>query len=500
MFKLFRLTLILVLVCMLFASTSQSADSPTGIALKLKNAVTLNGVRQHLQAFQSISNANGGERASGTLGYEDSVDYVVAQLTAAGYDPQVQTFNFGFYRELTTPVLQRVSPGPETFSTPSDFGTMTYSGSGNVTAQVQEVNNNIFPAPAFVSTSHAGCAAADFAGFVAGRIALIQRGTCSFNQKAANAQAAGAVGVIIFNEGSPGRTDTLFGTLGGPGVTIPVVGVSFAFGATTHGLIGVPVIMRINVSTISEVRQTSNVLAETRDGDPNRVVVQGSALDSGPLSPGINGNGSGAAYNLESAIQLAKIGIRPRNKIRFAWWGGSINGLLGSNYYVINLSNADFLKILVELDYNTIASPNYARFVFDGDGSSFPVTAPAGTAQVERAFLDYFRSVAEPSPLDGTSDYGPFMFRGAPVGGLFAGAGDIKTANLAAIYGGTAVVAFDPCYLAACDTIANINNVALDQMSDAAATVLVLYGFTKQPVTTTTLHPPAAEGADEDEQ
>ena len=43
--------------------------------------------------------------------------------------------------------------------------------------------------------------------FVAGNIALLQRGTCTFQQKVENAQSAGAIGVLIFNEGQPGRQD-----------------------------------------------------------------------------------------------------------------------------------------------------------------------------------------------------------------------------------------------------------------------------------------------------
>src|SRR5206468_1650611 len=99
---------------------------------------------------------------------------------------------------------------------------------GDVTAAVQAVDLTLPPSPAPSSTS--GCEAADFAGFTAGNIALVQRGTCDFEVKARNAQAAGAGGVIVFNEGQPGRTATLQGTLGRPGVTIPTVGTSFAVG------------------------------------------------------------------------------------------------------------------------------------------------------------------------------------------------------------------------------------------------------------------------------
>ena len=86
---------------------------------------------------------------------------------------------------------------------------MTYSGSGNVTAPVQGVDLVLPPSPTPSSTS--GCEASDFAGFTSGNIALIQRGTCTFQVKAELAQAAGASGVIIFNEGQPAWAPTTAG-------------------------------------------------------------------------------------------------------------------------------------------------------------------------------------------------------------------------------------------------------------------------------------------------
>lgn len=65
----------------------------------------------------------------------------------------------------------------------TDFATMQYSGSGNVTGNMTAGNT-----PA--GTTISGCAASDFAGFPAGNIALVQRGTCTFGTKATNAAAA----------------------------------------------------------------------------------------------------------------------------------------------------------------------------------------------------------------------------------------------------------------------------------------------------------------------
>ena len=52
------------------------------------------GMVGHMEALQRIADDNGGNRASGTSGYEESARYVEEQLRAAGYSPVRQTFTF----------------------------------------------------------------------------------------------------------------------------------------------------------------------------------------------------------------------------------------------------------------------------------------------------------------------------------------------------------------------------------------------------------------------
>ena len=126
-----------------------------------------------------------------------------------------------------------------------------------------------------------------------------------------------------------------------------------------------------------------------------------------------------------------------------------------------------------------VASTNYVRFVYDGDAG------PGGSGVVEDVFLDWFASqglATEPTEFDGRSDYGPFIERGIPAGGLFTGAEGIKTAEEVAIYGGTAGEQYDPCYHAACDTIDNVNLTVLEQMADAAAHATMTFAMTTSAV------------------
>ena len=320
-----RRTVPLTIVAVLLAAVlvAPAAAVPTSVdSSALRTAVTLDGIRAHQQALQTIADANGGTRSSGTPGYDASVQYVVNQLAAAGYDVTQQPFNFPFFQELTPSEMEQTAPTPTVYTNEDDFLTMDYSGAGDVTAAVTPIDV-VLTDPVVVDSGCDGEFAEvgdggfgnivpdpdgpdDFAGFTEGNIALIQRGTCTFALKVANADAAGASAVIIFNQGNtPGRSGVLAGTLGGP-TDLPTLGISFALGselATTAGLE-----MRVATNTQSEIRQTRNVIAETHGGRTDRVVVVGAHLDSVLAGPGINDNGSGSATILEIALQMAELG------------------------------------------------------------------------------------------------------------------------------------------------------------------------------------------------
>jgi hypothetical protein len=82
--------------------------------------------------------------------------------------------------------LEQVSPIPQTYSLISDFYPFYLTGVGDITARLQD-------------DIGLGSDPADFSGFVAGNIALIERGFSSFETKVTNAIDAGAVGVLIYD-------------------------------------------------------------------------------------------------------------------------------------------------------------------------------------------------------------------------------------------------------------------------------------------------------------
>ncbi|MGH8871450.1 MAG: M28 family peptidase [Acidimicrobiia bacterium] len=273
--------------------------------------------------------------------------------------------------------------------------------------------------------------------------------------------------MIIYNN-VPG---VLNGTLGNAfTLDIGVTSVTQEVGqqlAATPGLV-----MRLMTETFRGMATTSNVFAERTGKNDDNVVVAGAHLDSVDAGPGINDNGSGSAAILEVAEQMAK--VKPQNTIRFSWWGAEEAGLVGSTFYVDNLSQAELDEIALYLNFDMVGSPNHVFFIYDGDDSDGEGAGPgpAGSDLIEAKFEEFFDSRELPfkgTDFSGRSDYGPFIAVGIPSGGLFTGAEGIKTPDEVALWGGIAGEQYDQCYHAACDTFANVNLDALDANSDAIA-------------------------------
>ncbi|KQQ19400.1 hypothetical protein ASF48_15945 [Rathayibacter sp. Leaf299] len=423
-------------------------------AADLADAVTVDGIMEHLEAFQAIADANGGNRAIGTPGYELSGQYVESVLAAAGYETERQDFTtttqtIDAFSLTTTPAVEGI---PMSFTPSTPEGGVT----GELIAPVDPL----------------GCTADAWAGLDAtGKVALVSRGTCSFAEKSAAAGAAGASAVIIYNNAP---AEPLNGTLGAPDEAyVPSVGVTLEEGQAL--LAALPTSATLVLEQTTTDTDTFNILAETAGGDHDNVVMLGAHLDGVPEGPGINDNGSGSATLLETAVELAEAG-ETTNAVRFAWWGAEEVGLVGSYTYVDSLTEEDAAKIATYMNFDMVASPNYVVSVYDANESTYeaPVEVPAGSIATEKAFTDYFDSIGQPwidTAFDGRSDYDGFISVGIPSSGVFTGADDIKTEEEVALFGGTAGIPHDPNYHSAGDDLANINQEALGITSKAIAFV-----------------------------
>ena len=437
------------------ATDTENSEGNTDTVVPLQ----LSRVMDHLIALDQIGQDNSNNRALGTPGGIASQEYVRERLEDAGYNVWVEDFPVEWFEEFSPSIL-------DLDGTTYDTLALSYSAAGDITGSLQAVDIQI-PPGSDANSSTSGCESSDFQDFQAGNIAVIQRGSCNFMTKAENAQAAGAIGVIIFNEGQSGRRGVVEGTLGEVGISIPVIGVSFATGEVlAESANSARIVVDAGIQTVV----IQNVLAEREVGAADSIVLVGGHLDSVTAGPGINDNGSGSAVLLAMAEQYAELDYQTPNRIRFAFWGAEEVGLVGSTYHVENATAEELSKILGNLNYDMLASPNFTRFIYDGDGDEYGLPGPSGSAQIESWFQDGFELQGLKyidTPFDGRSDYGPFIAAGIPAGGLFSGAESIKKESEVDTQGGTAGLAYDACYHQACDTLENINEEGLEQMIGA---------------------------------
>jgi Zn-dependent M28 family amino/carboxypeptidase len=193
----------------------------------------------------------------------------------------------------------------------------------------------------------------------------------------------------------------------------------------------------------------------------------GAHLDSVPDGPGINDNGSGSAAVLEAALQLP---AQARQNVRFAFWGAEERGLIGSRYYVGNLSDDERRRVALYINLDMVGSPNFGRFVQSSAASS--ELAEIARSELLAYFGEHNLSVTERSGGRYGTDDASFYEKGIPTVGLYTGAGDRKSETDANLFSGAAGRPFDPCYHRACDTIENINRDVLEQNTLALVSAL----------------------------
>ncbi|KAL8786759.1 MAG: hypothetical protein Q9213_002580 [Squamulea squamosa] len=451
----------------LFALSSLTSAIPTSLESRALPLVQSNPLRRGLLRSNLLAKSDILEgfayatpernRVFGGPGHNATINYIYDQIASLGgyYDIQFQPFV-----ELYTAGNASLKVG----GIDQGAGLFTYSPSGRFTQPL-------------VLVANFGCAALHLLAKL--RSSPVVPANLDSNPPLLG--AAGAVAAVIYdNIDEPSLAGTLGAAVRPEGPLIPTAGITLANGTALKNQLteGASLVADINVNSIRENRTTYNVIAQTKGGDPNNVLVLTAHTDSVDAGPGINDNGSGSVGILEVAIQLAKYSVN--NAIRFVWVSAEEFGLLGSEFYVASLSDAEKAKIRLNLNFDMIASPNYKYGIYDGDGDTFNVTGAPGSAEAEKLFKDYFTNDAGlkwvPEEFDGRSDYGPFADAGIAAGGLFTGAEGIKTPEEQALFGGKAGVAYDVNYHQAGDNVRNLNMDAFIQNDKAIAHAVATYG------------------------
>ncbi|MGX9789398.1 M28 family peptidase [Mycobacterium sp. MMS18-G62] len=445
------------------SSSSSAPASPDAFARELAAKVTVDGIQTQLRKLQEIADANHGNRAQGTAGYDASLDYVVKTLKDKGFDVQTPEFDRLDSTQVGNPTLT-VGGRAYHVDQASLLVTTAPGGLNAITLRPQ--------APR-------GCTAADYGTVsVKGAIAVVDDTGCSVVDKQNTAVAKGAVGLLVVSKPGPaGGSPGLFTPGYYQRLTIPVGVIDNDADAAVRRT-NAPVKLVLDGKPV--MKKARNVVAQTKSGDTKNVLLVGAHLDSSPRSPGINDNGSGAAALLETASAL---GSEPKitNAVRFTFWASEVEG---PTKYVTGLNTDQLGDIALYLDFDMLGSPNAGYFTYDGDQSGQPNpeipagNVPGGSAGIERTLAGYLNLAGvRPAdmPLSRTADYSAFLAAGVPVGGATAGASQRKTEVQARLWGGQAGVPFDPNYLTARDTVDNVDRHALSVMGPAVAFVVGMY-------------------------
>ncbi|KAH6898166.1 hypothetical protein B0T10DRAFT_431881 [Thelonectria olida] len=430
------------------SSSDSSSDGLPVIDTKaLQKLITADNLETRAKKFYEIAKLGEAEynhptRVIGSKGHIGTLEYITSELAKLGdyYSVSDQLFP-----AVSGNVYEsRLVIGS---SVPKDAAPM---GLTPPTPNKQPVFGDI------ILVDNEGCEESDFPETVSGNIALILRGTCPFGTKSANAGKAGAVAAVVYNYDD----EEVHGTLGTPS---PNHVATFGLG----GKDGKPLAKRLKsgesvdgiayidaeVKTIS----TKNIIAQTRGGDSDNCVMLGGHSDSVTEGPGINDDGSGSISVLEVATQLTKFKVN--NCVRFAWWAAEEEGLLGSDHYVEVLPEDENQKIRLFMDYDMMASPNFAYQIYNATNDE----SPAGSEELRDLYVDWYEEQGLNYtfiPFDGRSDYDGFIRGGIPAGGIATGAEGVKTKDEAKQFGGKAGEWYDPCYHQLCDDLSNVNYTA----------------------------------------
>ena len=308
-----------------------------------------------------------------------AADYLVGEFRSMGYHAELQPFTFEFLsRDM--PVLKLTLPEGREIEG-FHMGLSAIGEASGILVDVGKAISEDLPS-----------------GGIQGKIAFIQRGTITFEEKVARVARAGALAAVIYNS-EPGG----FGGRLANQSNIPAVSISKESGETIKELMASSDV-EATVSLVQEMRDSRNVVAEKPGtaGD-GKVVILGGHFDTVPGTQGATDNGSGTATLL--AVARAIHGKPYPFTIRFIAFGSEELGLFGSRSYVASLTDAEREAIVAMLN-------------FDVPGSGKAVELE-GSLDLIRQVLGYGREngieVKVGRPLEGaSSDHATFIEAGIP--------------------------------------------------------------------------------------
>ena len=273
-----------------------------------------------------------GPRVTGTDEEKFTANYIKERLLSYGYDVEVQEFSVPdkkvghLQTENEDEVLVNVPAGSTATSDEGLTAALYDAGVGNP---------------------------AEFNAEAEGKIALISRGDLSFQLKVENAYAAGAVGVLIYNNVdqagplNPSINDN---------APIPVGGITKVSGeALLEDVVASNGTVTFKVKNIENATSQNIIAKRTPEKGTDHEIVHVTAhYDSVPFAPGASDNASGTATALEIARVLKSYPIEKEFRIEFV--GAEEIGLVGSRYYVSQLSEDEVERSIANFNMDMVGT------------------------------------------------------------------------------------------------------------------------------------------------
>jgi aminopeptidase YwaD len=314
-----------------------------------------------------------GPRVAGSDGEIAARDYIERTLESYGYEVTVQEFAFDGTRYRNA----NITIGSDTIDGIAFRG----SGSGAATGAVVEAG-----------LGDAG----DFpAGGLSGAVALIERGTLTFAQKAQNAVAAGAGAVVIYNN----ESGPFFGDA--TDISVPIIAVTQEDGDAIKQRLATGT-LTVTVSVDAPASRAYNVVAKPA-GVTACTTVTGGHYDSVPSVEGADDNASGTAGVIEMARVVAARGLAGGNC--FVLFGAEEFGLYGSQSFIDGLGDAELngLRAMLNLDVIGAGSP----LTLIGSDDMIEI----GRIEAQEVGVDAQRGTV---PAGASSDHASFIGAGVP--------------------------------------------------------------------------------------
>jgi aminopeptidase YwaD len=248
-------------------------------------------------------------------------------------------------------------------------------------------------------------------GELDGKVALIERGNITFEEKVTRVANAGAVAAIIFNN----QEGNFRGALRSQS-NIPAVSLTRADGLDMLALMDeADITVEVSVGTLP--LPSRNVIAEKPgSSESGGTVVVGAHYDTTPDTQGANDNGSGLSVVITMAELTAD--IEYPFTLKFVLFGAEEIGLFGSRHYVDALTEQDIEDIIAMLNFDAPGSGERLDFIGSRELTDYATDIAADIgAKAANAGL----------PEGVGSDHTPFHEAGVPV--IFILADDLSRIN-----------------------------------------------------------------------